>query len=51
MLGKLELLTQASHKAVEKWFTVVDHDVPRYGIPIDNVCRDKVNDIVLFYFP
>ena len=50
-LGKLELLRQASYEAVEKWFTVVGHDVLRYAILIDSVCCDKVNDIVLFYFP
>ena len=51
MLGKLELLAQASHEAVEEWFTVVSDDIPWYAIPIDNVHPDEVNDIFLFYFP
>ena len=51
MLGKLELLTQASHEAVEEWFTVVGDDVPRYTIPIDNVRPYEVNDIFLFLLP
>jgi len=50
VLGKLELLAQASHEAVEEWFTVVSDDVPRYAILIYNVHPDKVNDIFLFYF-
>ena len=48
MLGKLELLAQASHEAVEERFTVVGDDVPRYAIPIDNVSPYEVNDILLF---
>jgi len=51
MLGKLELLAQASHEAIEEWLIVVSDDVPRYAILIDNVRLDKVNDIFLFYFP
>jgi len=51
MLGKLELLAWASHEAVEEWLTVVDDDVPRYAILIDDVHPDEVNDIFLFYFP
>jgi len=51
MLGKLELLAQARHEAVEEWFTVVGDDVHRYVIPIDNVHPYEVNDIFLFYFP
>jgi len=51
MLGKFELLTQASHEAIEEWLTIVGDDVPRYVIPIDNVHPDEVNDIFLFYFP
>ena len=51
MLGKFELLTQASHEAIEEWFTVVDDDVSRYATPIDNVRPNKANGIFLFYFP
>jgi len=51
VLGKLELLAQVSHEAVEEWLTVVGGDVPRYAISIDNVRPDEVNDILFFYFP
>ena len=48
MLGKLELLAQASHEAVEEWLTVVGDDVPRYTISPDNVCPNEVNDFLFF---
>jgi len=51
MLGKFELLTQASHKTVEEWLIVVGDDVPMYAILTDNVRLDEVNDILLFCFP
>jgi len=51
MLGKLELLAQASHETIEEWFTVVDDDVPRHDILIDNVRSDGINDVFLFFFP
>jgi len=51
VLGKLELLTQASHEVVEEWLAVINDDVPSYAILIDNVHPDEVNDILLFYFP
>ena len=51
MLGKLELLAQASHEAVEEWLNVVSDDVPRYAMSIDNVHPDEINDFFFFYFP
>ena len=51
MVGKLELLAQASHEAIEELLTIVGDDIPRYTILVDNVRPNEVNDILLFYFP
>jgi len=51
MLGKFELLAQASHEAIDEWLTIVGDDVPRYAITIDNVHSNEINNIFLFYFP
>ena len=50
MLGKLELLAQASHEVIEEWLTIVGDDVPEYAKLIDNVCLDEANNVLFFYF-
>jgi len=46
VIGKLELLAQASHEAIEEGLPLL---VMMY-IMIYNVHPDKVNNILLFYF-
>ena len=48
MLGKLKLLAQASHPAVKEGLTIIDDNVPRHTISIDNVCPYEVDHIFFF---
>jgi len=50
MLGELELLAEASYHLFNKQFTVVCDDKPRHTISKNNMCSDKINHVLLFYF-
>jgi len=48
MLGKLELLTQAGHEAVEEWFTVVGDDV--LGTPYRYIMCVLIKSMTFSFF-
>jgi len=48
VLGKLKLLVQASHQAVEEGLTIISDDVPRHTMSIDNMHSYKVDHIFVF---
>jgi len=48
--GELELLTEAGHQLVDKWFIVVCDDIPRHTILKNDVHLDKINHVLLFDF-
>ena len=50
MLSKLELLVEAGHQLVGKRFTVVCDNILRYTVPINDVCLNKINYVLLLDF-
>jgi len=50
MLTKLEFLTKASHQLVEEWLAIVDDDVWRHTISINDMFSNKIDNILLLDF-
>ena len=50
MLSEFEFLTEASHQFVEEWFAIVDNDISRQIISVDDVCPDEVGNVLLLDF-
>jgi len=51
MLGKLEFSTKDSNQFVNKWFAIINGDIWRHAIVINDVCPNEVDNILLLpYF-
>ena len=50
MLDKFEFLKKANHEVVDKQFAISCVNIPRHTTPIDVVCLDKINNVLLLGF-